>query len=249
MTILFHSIQCLMRSARLPLLLLLLGSAVLAQAQTPVNDASRAYNNQPLGTTTPFQQGDWEQQTKGLKYTVRAQSEVISLEQNNTVNPPPRQVRGETDGRTVARMLLFLLGVLVVVFVIYRLVGGNAVLTNRNIQRRPVRLEDIEKNLQEADVESFLDKAIREQKYRLAIRLYYLAIIKKLAEKGYIHWKKEKTNGQYLRELRKKKNAQAKAFREVTRVFERVWYSTMPFDGNQFKEVRLGFNELLNNIK
>lgn len=221
---------------------------VWSQAQ---NDATQAYQNEPLVVHEGFDNTTWKKEAGDLRYTVKPSSSVVKPEV--AANPTRNRALGTgdgIDGRTLSRLLLILLGLGVVVFVIYRLVGGNAVLSNRSIERRtPVRLEDIETNLQNADVESFLDKAIRQQEYRLAIRLYYLAIIKKLSQKGYIHWRKEKTNGQYLQELRQKKHPKTKDFREVTRVFERVWYSTMPFDGGQFQEVRLGFNELLKTLK
>lgn len=214
------------------------------------NDETRAYQEAPLIVDHSFDQKTWKKESKGLRYTVKANSRVIEPERPNTGSGAVNRPRGTLSAKDISRFLLFLLGLGVVVFIIYRLVGGNAVLANRSIERRaPVRLEDIESNLHEADVESFLDKAIREENYRLAIRLYYLAIIKKLSAKGYIQWKKEKTNGHYLREMRQNKHPETKNFRDVTRVFERVWYSTIPFDGGQFKEVRLSFNELLKTLK
>lgn len=214
------------------------------------NEETEAYQNAPLLVDRSFDQNTWKQESKGLRYTVQSNSRVIEPERNNAGQAPINRPRGSLTAKDVSRLILILLGLGVVMFIIYRLVGGNAVLANRSIERRaPVRLEDIESNLHEADVESFLDKAIREENYRLAIRLYYLAIIKKLSEKGYIQWKKEKTNGHYLREMRQNKHPETKNFRDVTRVFERVWYSAIPFDGGQFKEVRLSFNELLQTLK
>ena len=229
---------------------LVLWSLAALPSQAQDNDATKAYQAQPLVTNNGFDNATWQSKTKNLRYTVRAQSTVIRPQQVNNPPPPSGRRVNQIDGKALARTLLFLLGLILVVFVLYRLIGGNAVLTNRGIERRkPVRLEDIETNLQEADVESFLDKAIREGQHRLAIRLYYLAIIKQLAQKGYIQWKKEKTNGQYLRELRQRQYPKTKDFRDATRIFERVWYSTLPFDGGQFKEVRLNFDNLLNTLK
>ena len=50
-------------------------------------------------------------------------------------------------------------------------------------------------NLKEADIDSFLDDALRNQDYRLTVRLMYLNIIKSLANKELINWKIDKTNG------------------------------------------------------
>lgn len=242
-TILYHT-----RLLRLMLLSLLWSGLILSvYAQ---NDATRIYQEAPLIVERNFDMKTWKEQSKGLHYTVRAKSQVIEPERPNVTPPTINTPQSSMTAEGVSRFLLMLLMLGVVIIIIYRLVGGNVVLSNRSIERRtPMRLEDIETNLHEADVESFLDKAIREENYRLAIRLYYLAIIKKLSQKGYIQWKKEKTNGHYLREMRQNKHPETKSFRDVTRVFERVWYSTIPFDGGQFKEVRLSFNELLQTLK
>ena len=47
-------------------------------------------------------------------------------------------------------------------------------------------------------------------------------VIKKLSEKEFIKWKKDKTNGQYARELRG--TEYELPFRKLTRIFESLWY-------------------------
>ena len=54
--------------------------------------------------------------------------------------------------------------------------------------------EKIEENIHESDLDKFIKQAESEEKYNLAIRLYYLAIIKELSLGKLIKWKRNKTN-------------------------------------------------------
>ncbi|MFK7799277.1 MAG: DUF4129 domain-containing protein [Aureispira sp.] len=222
---------------------LLLGQSVVRAQE---NDATQSYQQERLRTQV-FDANVWQKTAKDMKFSTKPQVKKIPKQVNNSTPIQPR-----TNPSTVfsARSLLLFIAVLLLIFVIYKAVAGNAILINKPIEhRRPIALKDIETNLQEADVEGFLAQSLQQKDYRLAIRLYYLAIIKELAAKGIIDWKRDKTNGQYLRELRRKQYPQLKAFKSVTRVFEYVWYSNMAFDSGQFEEVRIDFNNLLQSIK
>lgn len=210
-----------------------------------VNDATVVYQQEAISTQT-FDATVWKKTSKNMKFSTKPQVKKLPKQ----VDTPAPTSRANSSTIFSARTLLFLLAVMLLIFVIYKAVAGNVILINKPIERRqPIALQDIETNLQEADVESFLAQSLKQKNYRLTIRLYYLTIIKELAAKGLIDWQKDKTNGQYLRELRQKKYPQLKAFRRVTRVFEYVWYSNTTFDSGQFEEVRIDFNNLLQSIK
>jgi hypothetical protein len=200
-----------------------------------------------------FDANQWNGLTDGLKYNqlpkakkIKKQNPSEDLQNNFSPNP----ITDPIIFNEFAQWVLILLAVFLLAFVVYKAVVGDTILINKQIQRTTTpTLKDIETNLHEADVESFLEKALNEKKYRLAIRLYYLAIIKELSVKGAIVWKKDKTNGHYLRELRSHKHPKLKEFSNLTRIFEYVWYSDMDFERGQFQEVRIDFKELLTAIK
>lgn len=76
------------------------------------------------------------------------------------------------------------------------------------------------------DPEEHLDEASRQAGrglYRKAIRSLYLAALVNLDRHRLIDLDPAKTNGRYLRELRSA--ASRKVFRELTRLFDRIWYS------------------------
>ena len=108
-------------------------------------------------------------------------------------------------------------------------------------------IEDLENRLPESDLDSPIEQAIQSGNYSLAIRLYYLALIKELSLHNYITWQRNKTNRDYLREMRK--HTLFEAFRNNTRIFERVFYGNISLQENDFKSIQPQFTDLLNKIK
>jgi hypothetical protein len=105
---------------------------------------------------------------------------------------------------------------------------------NKQIARDGVEitLDNLDDYLHETDLDRFLREALTQGNYPLAVRLYYLQIIKNLAEKNAIRWSREKTNRDYLREMRG--HPAAEPFREATRIYERVWYGNQPLSAEEF---------------
>lgn len=83
-------------------------------------------------------------------------------------------------------------------------------------------IENMDEQIHEINLDELLSYALKNQMFNLAIRIRYLMIIKLLSERKLINWTKDKTNGQYLQEMRS--NKYFNGFREITVLFEKVWY-------------------------
>ena len=105
---------------------------------------------------------------------------------------------------------------------------------NRLIARDGVEitLDNLDEYLHETDLDRFLREALAQDNFPLAVRLYYLQIIKNLSEKNAIHWSREKTNRDYLREMRG--HSSAENFREATQIYERVWYGNQRLTAEEY---------------
>lgn len=116
---------------------------------------------------------------------------------------------------------------------------------NRQIARDGVEItiDNVEQYLHESDLERFLREALEAGNFPLAIRLYYLQVIKRLSETGAIRWSREKTNRDYLRETRNHRSAEA--FRATTRIYERVWYGNQSLDAPAYQQLEPSFKTLL----
>lgn len=137
---------------------------------------------------------------------------------------------GEGTMSGVFKIILIILAVILAAVLVFRLAGGSFEVkapeknTNPRDINSTVNIKNIEENLHKSDMEILIDKSLAEGNYMLAVRLYYLWAIKELSNKRLIKWKRDKTNRDYIREMRK--TDLNKPFREVTRIFERVWYGS-----------------------
>ena len=117
---------------------------------------------------------------------------------------------------------------------------------NKNI----VHLSEDENLLKNANFEELIAKAINDQNYRLAIRYFYLKILKQLTEIELIKWEIQKTNEDYIKELSEKRIKEK--FKSITRLYDFVWYGNFKINESQFSLVKLDFNSLekeINNQK
>ena len=149
------------------------------------------------------------------------------------------------------KFFLIALAVVVIAFIVANMVGAEGwtfTPTARKQQPKtavPITLENVEENIYESDLDRFIREALQKENYAQAVRLYYLAIIKELSLKRWIRWKKDKTNRDYIREL-SNTNFQ-NSFRNVTRMFERIWYGKQKLEGGDFKNtVQPSLKDLLN---
>jgi hypothetical protein len=130
-----------------------------------------------------------------------------------------------------------------VIFIIY-FVTKNASIgkSNRKIIQEEDTVTTVE-NIQDLDVQSLLQKTIAEGNLRLAVRLYFLGLLKKLNEGGIIRWKKDKTNREYLTELYIKQYY----FEEVKRLtlaYEQVWYGEHRLSSELYQKLFAEFETL-----
>lgn len=92
----------------------------------------------------------------------------------------------------------------------------------------------IEENIHQIDFDNEIVSAENLKKYRLAIRLQFLALLKQLDSVELLHWESQKTNREYVQELQ---NANIKAqFEELVFIFEYVWYGEFAPNEEQYKK-------------
>jgi hypothetical protein len=121
-------------------------------------------------------------------------------------------------------------------------------LASSNIQlfrRRAVVIEDQEEVLSEEDIfnlnyEKEIQKAVAAQNYRLAVRLWYLRILKEMADKNLIQYKHEKTNQDYLNQLYE--SAYYRDFFRLTRDFEYTWYGKFDLSAEAYTLIQNDFS-------
>jgi len=173
----------------------------------------------------------------------------------NEEEPPPRRQRQVSPqlqylGNLLVKALIIAGGALVLFLLLRGLLGIELAPRNRKIRKDiipGIDLDKIEENLEEADLETYILHAENAGQYTLALRLLYLALLRQLAAAGLIRWKKGKTNQDYERELRSSDHAAA--FRQLTAIFERIWYGEMQLEVGAYQSLAPRFREATGRIQ
>ncbi|WP_298777427.1 hypothetical protein [uncultured Polaribacter sp.] len=101
-------------------------------------------------------------------------------------------------------------------------------------------------DIHEINLEDLLKKALENNDYRLAIRYYYLSVLKLLSNKKLIEYHKDKTNTEYLFEI--KDNDFKKQFSYLTYVYTYVWYGEFFIDEQHFLVVKKKYQQFIKSI-
>lgn len=108
------------------------------------------------------------------------------------------------------------------------------------------KLQQEDEDLEDLDLESLLKKALQENNFRLAIRFYYLLILKELTNKQVINYHKDKTNSEYASEI-KDSDLQQK-FSYLSYIYAYVWYGEFTLSQEDFKAVEHKYQSFLNTL-
>ncbi|WHT39341.1 hypothetical protein QNH98_01090 [Myroides sp. mNGS23_01] len=82
--------------------------------------------------------------------------------------------------------------------------------------------------------------ALKQQQYRLAIRLYYLWLLQRLQEQGKIIWAPEKTNADYSYEL--KEEREREEFTYLSYLYNNIWYGEYELTSEDFVKAKNSFD-------
>ena len=105
-----------------------------------------------------------------------------------------------------------------------------------------------EEEITNNDFPTLINAALRDKNYIMALRLNYLYALKSLEEAELIRWKRDKTNGNYVRELAISPEFQS-PFKILTREFEFYFYGKFPFEENQYNNVANAFNNFIEKVQ
>jgi len=141
----------------------------------------------------------------------------------------------------LAKVIAILIIIGLLIFTIMRIMVANGVIKNKKlIQLEALSLDDIEDNLEESDLDKFLRHALEKGDYKTAVRILYLSVIQKLHANAWINWKKDKTNRDYLNEMRTRTGYTQ--FRNLTLAYEIVWYGDTTINAAEFERVNSFFS-------
>ncbi len=190
----------------------------------------------------PIDNADWEKAVDGLSYT----EEKEEVKTTDAPNIKPRNPIINTSPQFL-QILLFIIIAAVLVFILLKLFGKGLFNNKKITVNATTTIQELEDRPMESDLERFLREAIEKRDYRLAIRIYFLILLKELHEKNFIEWKKNKTNMDYLSEVHS--HPAYLQLSNNTLLYEFFWYGEKQLAEEQFNVVRVSFVDLINKLK
>lgn len=145
-------------------------------------------------------------------------------------------------------ILFRILAVLVVVIIIYFIVRAltkqeGRWIFGKNAHKKTLFYSDDEKNIHLLNFEKLIKESIEAGEKRIAVRYYYLWLLKTMAQHNYINWDIEKTNSDYVYELQQQTHKEE--FMYLSYLYNYIWYGEFEIDDTTFSKTENRFKKAL----
>lgn len=144
------------------------------------------------------------------------------------------------------RIIPYLVAVIVLYLIIRLFISLNIKNAKEFSDAPNVSISEEEELIKEKDLNELLEKAIQKGNFRLAIRYYYLKVLKQLTEQEQIDWKPEKTNEEYIKEFTIQ--SLQDDFNAITYLYDYVWYGNFSLNKNDFIVSEVKFKNFIQAI-
>lgn len=146
----------------------------------------------------------------------------------------------------IGKYTLIALAVAISIYALLKIlkVKTNLFHSNKTIYKAQENIHD--ENIHELDLAALITQALKEENYRNAIRLTYLAALKALSDKDLVRWIPGKTNNDYLYEI---KSSEIKSgFKDLGYYFTYTWYGNFKVNESHYFKVKSIFDDWNSNV-
>lgn len=162
------------------------------------------------------------------------------------------QMKGEKEASVftdIAIKLGAVIIILLVIFFIFKAVMNSEGkwVFGKGSDKSIIPVSDIEANIHSVDFKILIASAEVEQNYRLAIRYYYLWLLKGLTTSEIIEYDVEKTNSDYQNEITSidlKEN-----FSYTSYLYNYIWYGEFDVNEQEFTKAKNAFIQFIKSIE
>lgn len=127
-----------------------------------------------------------------------------------------------------------------IIWLFYKLNPGVRLFSSAN--KTEIYFSEDEEIIKRKDIKKLINKALENKNYRLAVRYYYLLLLKNLSEARHIEYEFDKTNNDYISEIKTKHLN--KNFIKATTLYDYIWYGNFSVSETDFKKAQNIFNSL-----
>jgi hypothetical protein len=192
--------------------------------------SSAKYKTEDIGNKK-FDAKKWKEIVEGLKYDEEKEKEELKKE------PEPKKGNkfNFSIDPGILRIISFIVVFVLFAFILYY-VAQNTRFAQKVKAMKPANVSGPIENIEELDTEDLLREALTSGDLRMAVRVQYLLLLKRLNEVGLIAWKKDKTNRDYLSELYGRNDCYENV-RGLTLAYELVWYGERSVSNESFQRL------------
>lgn len=146
----------------------------------------------------------------------------------------------------IFQTILWALAIVIVLLIIYKLFTNKGVFQKTSADSNTNVIGDKEStSVISYDHDALIQQSYKLQDYRMAVRYLFLKTLFQLEKGGHIVSSADKTNYQYLQEI---KPELKREFAALVLQFEYIWYGKLPIAREQFDEVEKGFTQFNSKI-
>jgi hypothetical protein len=195
----------------------------------------------------------WEKATEGLDYSDPNEKKEKKIEETEFNLPDDtgfnfleslNRFFTSSLGKTI--MLFLIIGLLA--YTLFRLLTRAQVNKDQRIQADLAYfLEHLDESFEESDMDRMLRLALEATDHKTAVRILYLRLLQLLHLQRWIIWKKDKTNRDFLNEMRT--HAGYRPFRALTLAYEIVWYGDTEITRGDFDRLNAMFAEFQSTLQ
>lgn len=201
-------------------------------------ESTLTYRNEPIATRK-FDEKKWQEIVGDQTFEEGPVKETKPQKRTDQISLP--------WAGPVLQLISYIVIIGVVLLLLYLVFKNISV--DMKISKAKLQTDNIDRmeNIEDVDIQTLLSRARAEGDLRVAVRLYYLGLLKRLHELKMIVWKKDKTNRDYLSELF------ANGFhfdevRKLTNSYESVWYGEHPIHFEAFQHLSGQFESVYTKI-
>ena len=197
-------------------------------------DISKKYNGQEFNYTTKT-----------------GESQNLLARFLNWIGQGLQRIFGIELSPQVLQVLEYLIYILMFLLAIYLLVkvfineSFSSIFTKKSKNFNSVELN--EEHIEKIDLNKLLSEALSNKDYRLAIRYQFLLTLQMLSKKDIIEWHFEKTNIDYLTEIKEAKVQLG--FKKVAYLYDHIWYGEQLIDLTKYEKFVFDFESVNNLIR
>ena len=112
---------------------------------------------------------------------------------------------------------------------------------SRNNKKVNIASGVLHENIHEINFPTTIAELEQKKEFRSAIRYQFLFALKKLSDQKLIQWNPEKTNTDYIVEI--KDDYQRASYQELSYIFENVWYGEQKIDAALYDKLKATFQK------